>query len=131
MTPIQLDGVFNFTLPSQYIQLIIIPIFFTFGAFIGIVVTSAGKVLYGEYIWDPLRLIDQWDNRPAAFFASFAFALATLGTNISANSISAANDFTALAPRVSFFIPSRPRHFDAFLPHLVTSFSISTSAAVK
>jgi hypothetical protein len=87
-------------LTSQYIQLIVIPIFFTFAAFIGIVVTSAGYVLYGSYYWDPLRLIDNWDNRAASFFASFAFALATLGTNISANSISAANDFTALAPRV-------------------------------
>ena len=49
---------------------------------------------------DPLRLIDNWDNRAAAFFASLAFALATICTNISANSLSAANDFTALAPRV-------------------------------
>ena len=49
---------------------------------------------------DPLRLIDNWDNRPAAFFASLAFALATICTNISANSLSAANDFTALLPRV-------------------------------
>lgn len=28
------------------------------------------------------RLIDKWDNRAAAFFASFSFALATLGTNV-------------------------------------------------
>ena len=49
---------------------------------------------------DPLRLIDNWDNRAAAFFASLALALATIGTNISANSISAANGFTALMPRV-------------------------------
>jgi len=81
------------------VQLIIIPIFFTFTAFIGIAVTSAGNILYGSYIWDPLRLIDKWDNRAASFFAAFSFALATLGTNISANSISAANDFTALAPK--------------------------------
>jgi NCS1 family nucleobase:cation symporter-1 len=85
---------------STVVQLAIIPVLFTFCAFIGIVVTSAGNILYGSYIWDPLRLIDKWDNRAAAFFASFAFALATLGTNISANSISAANDFTAIAPKV-------------------------------
>lgn len=60
--------------------------------------TSAGQVLYGEIIWDPLRLIDRWDNRAAAFFASFSFVLATLGTNISANSLSAANDMTVLFP---------------------------------
>ncbi|KZT61455.1 NCS1 nucleoside transporter family [Calocera cornea HHB12733] len=83
----------------QYIQLLVIPLSFTFIAFQGIVVTSAGYILYGAYYWDPLRLIDNWDNRAAAFFASLAFCLATLGTNIGANSISAANDFTALAPR--------------------------------
>ena len=60
--------------------------------------TSAGQVLYGEIIWDPLRLIDRWDNRAAAFFASSSFFLATLGTNISANSLSAANDMTVLFP---------------------------------
>ncbi len=49
---------------------------------------------------DPLDLIDHWDNRPAAFFASAALALATICTNISANSFSAANDLTALFPRV-------------------------------
>lgn len=49
-------------------------------------------------LWDPLLLIDRWDNRAAAFFASFAFVLATLGTNISANSLSAANDMTVLFP---------------------------------
>jgi NCS1 family nucleobase:cation symporter-1 len=65
---------------------------------IGIAVTSAGEKLYGEILWDPLRLIDKWDNRAAAFFASFSFILATIGTNISANSLSAANDMTVLFP---------------------------------
>ena len=56
---------------------------------------------------DPLHLIDHWDNRAAAFFASLAFALATICTNISANSLSAANDFTALMPRVRSIYPTR------------------------
>ena len=42
---------------------------------------------------------DRWDNRAAAFFASLAWVLTTLGTNISANSLSAANDMTVLFPR--------------------------------
>ncbi|KAL5635897.1 hypothetical protein ACGC1H_004636 [Rhizoctonia solani] len=84
---------------DQYIQVLVIPVIFTFFAFMGIAVTSAGNVIYGEILWDPLTLIDRWDNRAAAFFASFAFCLATIGTNVSANSISAANDFTALLPR--------------------------------
>lgn len=84
---------------SQYVQIIIIPVAFTFFAFIGLAVTSAGILLYGQVLWDPLRLIDQWDNRAAAFFAAFSFVLSTLGTNISANSLSAANDMTVLCPR--------------------------------
>ena len=83
---------------SQYVQLVIIPIAFTFASFVGLAVTSAGITIYGKVIWDPLELIDHWDNRAAAFFASFAFALSTLGTNISANSLSAGNDMTALYP---------------------------------
>ncbi|KAH7340532.1 cytosine-purine permease [Rhizoctonia solani] len=86
---------------DQYIQVLIIPVIFTFFAFMGIAVTSAGNVIYGEILWDPLTLIDRWDNRAAAFFASFVFCLATIGTNVSANSISAANDFTALLPKAS------------------------------
>ncbi|KAI0063265.1 NCS1 nucleoside transporter family [Artomyces pyxidatus] len=84
---------------AQYIQLIIIPIAFTLCSFVGIAVTSAGISLYGKVLWDPLKLIDQWDNRAAAFFTAFAFVLTTLGTNISANSLSAGNDMAALCPR--------------------------------
>jgi cytosine/uracil/thiamine/allantoin permease len=83
----------------QYIQLIIVPVVFTLASFVGIAVTSAGIALYGQVIWDPLKLIDHWDNRAAAFFTSFAFTLGTLGTNVSANSLSAGNDMTALWPR--------------------------------
>ncbi|KAN0105611.1 NCS1 nucleoside transporter family [Russula decolorans] len=84
---------------AQYVQLIIIPVSFTLASFVGIAVTSAGITLYGQVIWDPLKLIDHWDNRAAAFFTSFAFTLGTLGTNISANSLSAGNDMTTLWPR--------------------------------
>ncbi|KAG9012360.1 hypothetical protein FRB93_001782 [Tulasnella sp. JGI-2019a] len=85
---------------AQYVQLAIIPMSFTFFAFIGITVTSCGYNLYGNvYLWDPLTLIDKWDNRAAAFFASFCFSLATVATNIGANSISCGNDLTALLPR--------------------------------
>ena len=46
----------------------------------GVVITLTGEVL-----WDPLRLIDNWDNRPATFVADFSFPLTTLGTNIALN----------------------------------------------
>ena len=87
------------TLLRQYIQFFIVPVAFTICSFVGMIVTSAGITLYGQVLWDPLKLIDRWDNRAAAFFTAFAFALGTLGTNISANSLSAGNDMTALWPR--------------------------------
>ncbi|KAI0031533.1 cytosine-purine permease [Vararia minispora EC-137] len=84
---------------ATLVQAAIIPPVFTFIGFVGIVVTATGEVLYGKTLWDPTTLIDLWDNRAAAFFASFAFAVGTIGTNISANSLSAATDLTVLFPR--------------------------------
>ncbi|KAL0952723.1 hypothetical protein HGRIS_006956 [Hohenbuehelia grisea] len=84
---------------AQYVQILIIPTIFTFCGFMGIAVTSAGEVLYGATLWDPTHIIDRWTNRAAAFFAAFAFCMTTIGTNISANSLSAANDMTVLFPR--------------------------------
>ncbi|KIK70323.1 hypothetical protein GYMLUDRAFT_32322 [Collybiopsis luxurians FD-317 M1] len=83
---------------AQYIQAILIPTLFTLTGFIGIAVTSAGQVLYGQTLWDPTTLIAHWDRAPK-FFAALSFMIATLGTNISANSLSAANDMMVLFPR--------------------------------
>ncbi|KAG6873101.1 hypothetical protein C0995_002944 [Termitomyces sp. Mi166 len=49
-----------------------------------IAVTSAAEFIYGEVLWDPLRLIDHWDNRNASFFAAFTFLISSIGINISA-----------------------------------------------
>jgi hypothetical protein len=107
------DGAF-----SQYIQPFVIPIVFTLCSFVGIAVTSAGIQLYGEVLWDPLLLIDRWDNRAAAFFASFVFALTTIGTNISANSLGAGNDMTVLCPKVGiYFLFEDDRSFGTVYRH--------------
>jgi len=84
---------------AQFIQLLVIPTAFTLVGFTGIAVTSVGQILYGELLWDPLILINRWDNRAAAFFASFSFLLSIIGANISANSLSAANDLMAMFPK--------------------------------
>lgn len=76
-----------------------LPLIFTFISFIGIAASSAGAAKYGVLEWDPMALVSKWDNRACRFFAAFSFALASLGVNISANSISAANDLMALFPR--------------------------------
>lgn len=83
----------------QCIYVPLLPAFFTFISFIGIAGASAGNAHYGVIEWDPISLISHWQNRPARFFAAASFGLAALGVNISANSLSAANDFMALFPR--------------------------------
>ncbi|ETN44470.1 uncharacterized protein HMPREF1541_10140 [Cyphellophora europaea CBS 101466] len=83
----------------QCIYVPMLPIFFVFISFIGIVSSSAGAAHYGTLEWDPMALVGHWDSRAARFFAAFSFALAALGVNISANSLSAANDLMALMPR--------------------------------
>jgi NCS1 family nucleobase:cation symporter-1 len=83
----------------QLLYVPMLPLIFTFIAFIGIAAASAGQAKYGTLEWDPMALIANWESRAARFFAAFSFALAALGVNISANSLSAANDLTALFPR--------------------------------
>lgn len=88
-------------------QLITIPVGFALTSFIGIIVSSASGIIYeGEGpIWDPLLLLEKFidDGGPGQRFGVFvialAFALAQLGVNIAANSISAGTDMTALLPR--------------------------------
>jgi len=79
--------------------MIIIPVCFIPVCFFGIATTSASKVLYGEFYWNPADIFAQWTNRAAVFFASAAFAVSIIGTNISANSISAAVDLMTLCPK--------------------------------
>lgn len=72
-------------------------------SFIGVVVTSASIVVFGEALWDPVQLIAKFDNPVFSVLALVALAVATLSTNIAANVVSPANDFAALAPRwISF-----------------------------
>ncbi|PYH79811.1 hypothetical protein BO82DRAFT_287914 [Aspergillus uvarum CBS 121591] len=83
----------------QLLYVPMLPIIFTFISFIGIAASSAGQARYGGTIpWDPIELISHWSSRACRFFAAFSFLLASLGVNISANSISAANDLMALFP---------------------------------
>jgi hypothetical protein len=75
--------------------------FFTFIAFIGIASALSGGYHWGVVEWDPMALVAHWDSRAARFFAAFSFALAALGVNISANSLSAANGMLLSSDRSS------------------------------
>jgi NCS1 family nucleobase:cation symporter-1 len=76
-------------------------------AFIGIVVTSATLILYGEAIWNPVdllaRLTAEAQSPLLGLLAMVVLAVATLSTNIAANVVAPANSFSNLNPRrISF-----------------------------
>ncbi|TVY85419.1 putative permease [Lachnellula suecica] len=87
---------------SPYVQLIVIPIVFIIMMLFGIIGANGSKILFGELLWDPLLIVDNWTSRggrAAAFFCALAFLIAFIGVNISANSISVATDLSALLPK--------------------------------
>ncbi|HUX80586.1 MAG TPA: NCS1 family nucleobase:cation symporter-1 [Alphaproteobacteria bacterium] len=76
-----------------------LPTTMTFCAFIGIAVTSATLLIYGEAIWDPIVLIQKSHNPFIVIFSLITVVLATLTTNVAANVVGPANDFSNIAPR--------------------------------
>jgi NCS1 family nucleobase:cation symporter-1 len=80
-----------------------LPTTMTFYSFIGIVVTSATTVIFGEPIWDPVQVIARFGLPWLSALALVTLAVATLSTNIAANVVSPANDFANLAPRLVSF----------------------------
>ncbi len=80
-----------------------LPATMTFYSFIGIVVTSATVVIFGEPVWDPVQVIARFGIPWLSAVALVTLAVATLSTNIAANVVSPANDFANLAPRLVSF----------------------------
>jgi NCS1 family nucleobase:cation symporter-1 len=88
---------------QQWGQAIGLPPSMTLFSFVGVVVTSATFIIYGQTIWDPVVLAGKFDSKLLVSFAMLAVALSTLATNIAANIVSPANDFANLNPaRISF-----------------------------
>jgi NCS1 family nucleobase:cation symporter-1 len=76
-----------------------LPTTMTAFAFIGVAVTSATIVMFGEAIWDPVVLIARIGSAPVIVFGALIVLIAQLTTNMAANVVSPANDFSSLAPR--------------------------------
>jgi NCS1 family nucleobase:cation symporter-1 len=70
----------------------------TLFAFIGVIVTSATAIIFGKVIWNPIDLASNFENKWMISVAMIAIALSTLATNIAANIVSPANDFSNLSP---------------------------------
>ncbi|AMY07731.1 Allantoin transport protein [Luteitalea pratensis] len=80
-------------------QLMGLPTTMTGFAFIGVAVTGATIVLFGEAIWDPVVLIARIGSAPVVIAGALVVLAAQLTTNMAANVVSPANDFSSLAPR--------------------------------
>lgn len=92
---------------QSWSQLITYPVCSAIPALFGILVASATSNFWGKAywnLWDVLSAaLDYYDMSPASrglvFLASFAFAVAILGTNVAANSLPFGSDVAGLLPR--------------------------------
>ena len=75
---------------------------FVFAA-MGVLITSATAIIYGEVIWDPIKLIGRFSNPLVIAVSMFTAVVATLAVNIAANVVSPANDFANAFPRLIKF----------------------------
>jgi len=84
-------------------QVLGLPTTMTAFAFIGVAVTSATIVVFGEAIWDPVVLLARIGSPAVIILGALIVLVAQLTTNMAANVVSPANDFSSLAPkRISY-----------------------------
>jgi NCS1 family nucleobase:cation symporter-1 len=79
-------------------QFLGLPTTMTLFAFIGVAVTSASAVIFGEPIWDPVQLLSRLESPIVILVSLFALVVATLTTNVAANVVAPANGFANLWP---------------------------------
>jgi nucleobase:cation symporter-1, NCS1 family len=86
-------------------QSIGLPLTMTGFSFVGIAVTAATIVVYGQPIWDPVELIAKLlaDLPVLLILAMIIVLIAQISTNMAANVVSPSNDFSNLSPRVISF----------------------------
>ena len=81
-----------------------LPTTMTTFAFIGVAVTSATIVIFGAPIWDPIVLVTRIGGTTVIIIAALVVMTAQLHTNMAANVVSPANDFSHLNPRRISFV---------------------------
>lgn len=88
-------------------QVAALPTTMTVFAAMGILITSASIVIYPQLkpseLWDPLKVVGQFDNVLIIAISMFTAVVATLAVNIAANVVSPANDFANAFPRLISF----------------------------
>ena len=88
-------------------QVVALPTTMTVFAAMGVMITSAAIVIYPhmkpEELWDPLKVVGQFQSVAVIAISMFTVVVATLAVNIAANVVSPANDFANAFPKwISF-----------------------------
>ncbi|MBI3941016.1 MAG: NCS1 family nucleobase:cation symporter-1 [Acidobacteria bacterium] len=81
----------------------LIPTMFAF-AFIGVAVTSATVVIYGEAVWDPVALVGRFHSSWVVIFSMLVIMAAQITTNMAANVVAPASGFSNLNPQTISFM---------------------------
>jgi NCS1 family nucleobase:cation symporter-1 len=84
-------------------QVVALPTTMTVFAAMGVLITSATVIIYGEAIWDPIKLVGRFTTPVVVAISMFTAVVATLAVNIAANVVSPANDFANAFPRLIGF----------------------------
>jgi NCS1 family nucleobase:cation symporter-1 len=84
-------------------QVIALPTTMSAFAAMGVLITSATSIIYGEAIWDPIKLVARFEAPIVVAIAMFTVVVATLAVNIAANVVSPANDFANALPKLIDF----------------------------
>ena len=80
-------------------QVVALPTTMSLFAAMGVMITSATAIIYGESIWDPVQLVGRFSSPVVVAVSMFTVVVATLAVNIAANVVSPANDFANAFPK--------------------------------
>src|SRR4051812_35368603 len=84
-------------------QVVALPTTMTIFAAMGVLITSATTIIYGQAIWDPVKLVAKFNAPLVVALSMFTVVIATLAVNIAANVVSPANDFANVFPKLINF----------------------------
>ena len=84
-------------------QVVALPSTMTVFAAMGVMITSAAVVIFPhmkpDELWDPMKLVGQFQSVVVIAISMFTVVVATLAVNIAANVVSPANDFANAFPK--------------------------------
>src|SRR5881396_603944 len=84
-------------------QVVALPTTMSVFAAMGVLITSATAIIYGQAIWDPVQLVGRFTSPIVVAIAMFTVVVATIAVNIAANVVSPANDFANAFPKFISF----------------------------